>query len=439
MLVKRYHVKDMQEAMDTVIRELGSDAVILNSRRVRQKGWKFFFQKPVLEVMVAYDPAKIPVARRTSGSGASALRGGGLQQLSDGGIGDAANYGRPPVRATGVVSAGAAYTGNTINAMANSSIEPDLGAENVRLASGLGQDNSQNNTSEHLRNLDSRIDSIDSMLSNFLNRFSFVKRDITYDYSEGVENLILSLIENQVREELAHSLARETDAILKRQESTEPAEVMEYLIHEQFGTPEPIQHKKFTQKIILFIGPTGVGKTTSLVKLAANFSVKQKKKVGIINTDTYRIAAQEQLKAYADILSIPLAVVYQVSEILDAVQSMSDRELIFIDTAGKRPGDPQHVEDIERLIELAQPEEVILCLSAPTSFSALTEVIDNYSFIENFKLLVTKLDETQYRGMLLNLVWYSKKKLAYVTTGQNVPDDIQNIDIGSLAAELLNR
>ena len=386
MLVKRYHVKDMQEAMDTVVKELGSDAVILSSRKMRKKGFRNLFKKPLLEVMVAYDPAKIPMTKNLYGT-----------------------Y-LPPKP------------------------EQDKTRED-----GEKDEKSNQVVVEHLQNLDSRIESIDHILNDFMSKFSFVKRDITYDYSEGVEALLVRLVDNQVREELAHSLAKQTDAILKRQNTTNAIEVMEHLILECLGAPEPIQHKKFTQKVVLMIGPTGVGKTTSLVKLAANFCVRQKKKVGIINTDTYRIAAQEQLKAYSDILSIPLGVVYQASEISAQIESMADREIIFIDTAGKRPGDEQHREDILRYMEIARPEDILLCVSASTSFSAMKEVIDTYSFIGDYKLLVTKLDETRYHGIILNLSWYAGRRLAYVTTGQNVPDDIENADTDALADQLLRQ
>ena len=385
MLVKRYHVANMQEAMDTVVKELGSDAVILSSRKVRKKGFLNLFKKPLLEVMVAYDPAKIPMAKNLYGSYLPAKS------------------------------------------------EPEKpAAEN--------EDGKSNQVVvEHLQNLDNRIESIDHILNDFMNKFSFVKRDITYDYSPGVEELLVRLVDNQVRDELAHSLAKETDAILKRQNTTNAAEIMEHLVLEHLGVPEPIQHKKFTQKVVLMIGPTGVGKTTSLVKLAANFCVKQKKKVGIINTDTYRIAAQEQLTAYSDILSIPLGVVYQAGELSEQIEAMADRDIIFIDTAGKRPGDEQHREDILKYMEIANPEDILLCVSASTSFSAMKEVIDTYSFVDDYKLLVTKLDETRYHGIILNLSWYAKRSLAYVTTGQNVPDDIENADTETIANQLLRQ
>ena len=382
MLVKRYHANDMQQAMDTVIKELGSDAVILNSRKVRKKGLKNLFRKPVLEVMVAYDPANVPAVKKLN-----------LPQNS--------------------------YNYNTEKTQK----EKEKAAEKIN--------------SEQLERLDKRIDSIDSMLSDFIEKFSFVKRDITYDYPEDVQELLLKMIDNQVREELAHSLAKETELMLRKQPGTSAAEILEHLILEQLGKPAPILHKKFTQKVILVLGPTGVGKTTTIVKLAADFSVKQKKKTGIINTDTFRIGAQEQLQTYADIMGIPLQVVYRSDELEEALDNMADRDIIFIDTAGKRPGDEQHREDILDIVRLLKPEDILLCLAATTGFASIKEMTDTYGFIDNYRLLITKLDETKYRGPLLNISWYTQKPLAYVTTGQNVPDDIEIIDVESIAKQIV--
>ena len=380
MLVKRYHAKDMQQAMDTVIRELGSDAVILNSRKVRKKGLKNLFRKPILEVMVAYDPANIPSAKKLN----------------------------------------AAY-----------------GAAGADKAQKEQKQKPAPVSNEQLERLDKRIDSIDAMLSDFIDKFSFVKRDITYDYPEDVQELLLRMVENQVREELAHTLAKETEHIMKKQPGTNAAEILEHLVLEQFGRPEPILHKKFTQKVILVLGPTGVGKTTTIVKLAADFSVKQKKKVGIINTDTFRIGAQEQLQTYADILGVPLQVVYWPDELESALGNMSDRDIIFVDTAGKRPGDEQHKQDLINIVRILKPEDVLLCLSATTGFASIKEMVDTYGFVNDYRLMITKLDETKYRGQLLNISWYSQKPLAYVTTGQNVPDDIEVVDVELIAKQIL--
>lgn len=398
MLVKRYHAKDMQQAMETIIKELGSDAIVLNSRKVRKKGLQYFFSKPVLEVMVAYDPEKIPSKRQAFAGGAYGSNGARSKAGEDGGV----------------------------------QLELSRAARHAQGANGQGRcddgvQSAQN--AQQIAGLDKRLSALDSLLTDFFNRFSYVKREVTYDFSPPVEVLLEAMVNSQVKEDLALSLAKETEVILRRQKDTTAREVLEHLMLEMLGEPEPVQLKKFHQKVILFVGPTGVGKTTSLVKLASRFVLGEKKRVGIINTDTYRIAAQEQLRTYAEILSIPLEVVYQLDEMKDAMEAMSDREIILIDTAGKRPGDEQHRQDIEKIMALAAPEDILLCVAATTAFASIQDIVDTYGFMESYKLLVTKMDETKHRGMILSLSWYAKRSIAYMTTGQNVPDDIEVADM----------
>ena len=393
MQVKRYHADDMKQAMDAAIRELGSDAVMLTYSKVRKKGFMNLFRKPILEVQFAYDPATIPSAKKLNVS-----------------------YGQDGSAAGGTASSGI--------------FSPeDKGWGHKQKAAIINN--------EKIEKLDERMNSFEKILADFLDKFTHVKRDITYDYPEEVQNLLIKLIDAQVREDLAHSLAKQTAEMLRQQQGSNATEIIEHLMLEQFGRSEPILHKKFTQKVILVLGPTGVGKTTSIVKLAADFSVKQKKNVGIINTDTYRIGAQEQLQTYADILGIPIQVVYHAHELEEAMENMSDRDIIFVDTAGKRPGDEQHKEDLLEIVRILKPEDILLCLTATTSYSSIKEMVDTYGFVDDYRVMITKLDETKYRGSILNISWYTQKPLAYVTTGQDVPDDIEIADVESLVKQIV--
>jgi flagellar biosynthesis protein FlhF len=411
MEVKRYRAKDMQEALETIKRELGPDAYILSNQKVRLKGIKNLFKKPVFEVMVAYEPERKPFTR--------ALTQSRVQQT---------RHLTPPRSAPPPVSV-------PVPAAAAVPADPTALVSILNRPPAAALTNSA--TEEKLRSLDSRLDNLDRLLGGFMDKFAFVKRDITFDYPEGIAPLVVKLMDNQVREELAHSLCRDAVGIMQSRPDASPGEIMRQLIIEQFGPGEPISHKKFKRRVVLVVGPTGVGKTTTIVKLAANFSIKQKKKVGIINTDSYRIGAQEQLRTYADILDMPVKMVYNPEELTDALAEMQDRDIVFIDTAGKKPGDEAQHEDIEKLTRLAEPDDVLLCISAVTSFASMREIIDSYGFLDDYRLLITKLDETKSRGMLLNLAWYSKKRVSYVTTGQTVPDDVSPIDTDEIASSLL--
>jgi len=390
MQVKRYHAENMKQAMDAAIRELGSDAVMIAHRKIRRKGVKNLFRKPILEVTFTYDPATIPAVKKAAPVFSQPQDDLHLGGSTDKGWGQRSKA----VPATTV-------------------------------------------SNEQFEQLDNRISSFEAILTRFIDKFEYVKRDFAYDYPEEVQKLLGKLIEAQVREDIALNLAKQADQILRQQPGTTAAEIIEHLLLEQLGRAKPILHKKFTQKVILVLGPTGVGKTTTIVKLAADFAVKQKKNVGIINTDTYRIGAQEQLQTYADILGIPLQVVYHAHELDSAMEYMSDRDIIFVDTAGKRPGDEQHKDDLLDIVRVLKPEDILLCLAATTSNSSIKEMVDTYGFVDDYRLMITKLDETKYRGSLVNISWYTQKPLAYVTTGQDVPDDIEIADIESIVKQIV--
>ncbi|MDR2530699.1 MAG: flagellar biosynthesis protein FlhF [Oscillospiraceae bacterium] len=442
MITKKYTGKDMHEIMENVSRELGPEAVILSDQhKVRQKGLSGLFAKPLVEVSVMYDPQQTPAARNYAGganqktwkpslTAAASHYAATAPANANANYAAAAQYAAPGTAT--VQYAAPAFTTVTLPNAGGSAAAP----QGIRASEERAQ-RLLDSSVEQMTNLDRRMSLLERMLSDFVSKFNYVKRDITYDFSQGVTELFVRLVNQQVDEALATQLAAETDRLISVNPEVLPREAMEHLIVEKFGQPAPIRHKKFTKKVVLMLGPTGVGKTTTMVKLAADFALKQGKKVGIINTDTYRIAAHEQIMGYAEILKIPLGIVYQPTDLTAEIDRMSDREIIFIDIAGKSPGDLQHREDVEELLRAARPEDVLLCIAATTSFSAVKEIFDAYSYVPDYKVLVTKLDETKYRGVLLNICWYTKKRLAYLSTGQSVPDDIAEVDARRIAQSLL--
>jgi len=177
-------------------------------------------------------------------------------------------------------------------------------------------------------------------------------------------------------------------------------------------------------RIVALIGPTGVGKTTTIGKLAAGFSIVDKRKVALITADTYRVAAVEQLKTFGEIIGVPVEVVMTPSGLRDAMQRHADKELIFIDTAGRSPHNDLHMSELRSFLKEAQPDFTMLVMSA-TTHSA-----DQYRIYKRFEdltthLIFTKLDETGSAGAILNLLGQTTLPTAYLTNGQNVPDDIE--------------
>lgn len=180
----------------------------------------------------------------------------------------------------------------------------------------------------------------------------------------------------------------------------------------------------FQKKYINVVGPTGVGKTTTIAKIAADSMLKDKKKIAFITTDTFRIAAIEQLKTYAKILSAPVEVCYSFDDFKKAKEAYKDYDVIFIDTAGRNFRNEKYIDDLNDLIHFSNDMETFLVLSLTSKMSDMKVIYEQFSKIAISKFIFTKVDETANYGAMVNLIADSAIGVAYLTNGQNVPDDI---------------
>jgi flagellar biosynthesis protein FlhF len=176
--------------------------------------------------------------------------------------------------------------------------------------------------------------------------------------------------------------------------------------------------------VVALVGPTGVGKTTTIAKLAANFRLKEKSRVGLITVDTYRIAAVEQLRTYAEIMDLPMEVVATPQEMQAAIERLSDLDLVLIDTAGRSPRDEAHIQELRSMLAEADADEVHLVLSSVTNADAMERSVEQFREVGATHLLLTKVDEAVGLGSLVPLLKRCELPLTYVTNGQNVPTDI---------------
>ncbi|MDA1475523.1 flagellar biosynthesis protein FlhF [Bacillus sp. CLL-7-23] len=181
-----------------------------------------------------------------------------------------------------------------------------------------------------------------------------------------------------------------------------------------------------SQYVVLF-GSTGVGKTTTLAKLAATSVLEKQKRIAFITTDTYRIAAVEQLKTYAELLNAPLEVCYSKEEFKAAQEKFADFDHVFIDTAGRNFKDGQYVEELKGIIPFDRNIQAFLVMSATSKYEDMKELLKQFSSISIDQLIFTKLDETDSMGSMMNLLAESKIGLGYITNGQNVPEDIRSL------------
>lgn len=405
MKVKRYVGETAQEAMQKVKSDLGRDAIILNTRKIRKKGLMGFFTKPLIEVVATIDNDISSVERSDKLQGRRSSEHNSKEEYN--------------------------------NAASNFMKELN---ENMQVQKCAGA--SKNNTRHQGHNDDKELIQQDFLeLKNMLSKvYDAVKvdyentklSDIVKKYLKALEDYeVDKVIVNEIKEKLIETLdgeKQQSDAIVRN--------TIYNILSRYMKEPEPFSFAK-GKKVVIVIGPTGVGKTTTLAKLAANMVLTEKKKVGLITSDTYRIAAVEQLKTYSEIIGVPLSIIYTPGEILNAIENYSDKDLILVDTAGRSHKDKYQLMELKTLIKSSIDYEVYMVISATTKFSDCIEIIKNYSFLDDYKLLFTKLDETSAFGVILNVAYITKKPISYITTGQSVPDDIEIADNGKIINCLL--
>ncbi|QDV67270.1 Flagellar biosynthesis protein FlhF [Rosistilla carotiformis] len=200
--------------------------------------------------------------------------------------------------------------------------------------------------------------------------------------------------------------------------------VLRQRLRKRYRTTGPIDVPRDSQRIVALVGPTGVGKTTTIAKLAAGFRLLEKRSVGLITIDTFRIAAVDQLHKYAQVMQLPMEVVAGADEMRAAMQRLRDVDLILIDTVGRSPRDHQQLEITRKLLAHAKPHETHLVLSATSSRSAIESAIQNFAVLDPTAVIISKLDEVERQPDLICFSDAGVPPISYVTTGQNVPDDI---------------
>ncbi|MBI2432820.1 MAG: flagellar biosynthesis protein FlhF [Candidatus Hydrogenedentes bacterium] len=178
-------------------------------------------------------------------------------------------------------------------------------------------------------------------------------------------------------------------------------------------------------RVVALCGPTGVGKTTNLAKLAAHFAVHERLRVGMITTDNYRIAAPEQLRVYANIIGLPIRVATNPKELQEGLYAFREFDLVLMDTAGGSQFNLEQIRELQHALLCAKPHEILLVMSASTQLSDLRNIVSNFSCVRPTAVVFTKLDETSQYGGLFSMVMEAGLKLSYFSIGQNVPDDIR--------------
>jgi len=260
------------------------------------------------------------------------------------------------------------------------------------------------------------------------------------DLPESLFRLFTDLIEADVNEDVARELVDRVRTEASGEELADGAMIqarVARLIEAEVPIAGPIAVEPGRRRLVALVGPTGVGKTTTIAKLAANYRLKEKRNVGLITVDTYRIAAVEQLRTYAEIIDLPMQVVSTPREMREAVRRLDGLDLVLMDTAGRSPRDEIKLQELKSFLNEAGADEVHLVLSSVVGSRTLEQTARRFAAVGTTALILTKLDEATGLGNLLPLLRTSRLPLSYLTNGQNVPDDIETAEAGRLARLIL--
>ena len=410
MIIKKFLGKTEEEAMEAARKELGSGVVVMNVRTVKKKGIAGIFGAKQIEVTVALEE-----------------EGGAVRPARK----DAVRSEQEAVQLERKVQDAQA----AVNVMSESSqnIEKKLDSLQTLLVSRFRQEE------------DARAEQAqqDEAASEEEKESGAAAQDKEPTEQEKFVRLLYNtMLENEVEEKYANQIIDEAD---KNRKPNLPFDYILANVYQKmilkFGKADGITPAENGPKTLIFMGPTGVGKTTTIAKIASHFAVEEKKKIAMLTADTFRIAAAEQLRTYANILEVPFRVIYTAEEFKTAISDFRDYDYIFVDTTGHSHQNEELLEKMKELLATAAEageSQAFLVLSTTTKYRDLQRISSSYKEIADYQLILTKLDETSTLGSLLNLKLFTDADIAYVTCGQNVPDDIEQFNPQKAVKQLLS-
>lgn len=429
MKVKSYLASDMNEAMIKIKSEMGNEAVILSSRKVKKSGLFGFLKKPIYEVVAAIDDESEKekekeriLAKAEELSAEKSKNGISSESPDEKNIND--NMER--------LSSDVEYLKNMLQMIIEDkrrekAVEveekdvklqsPEQSDKNHKQDEDLGENESTGEVKDK-EEPESKDETSSSEKAQSLADRAGERAKIRID--KIIESFKESGLDESYFDELDSRLSK-----LKLSTKSDQNKAVEKIIYDIIGEPFTIEKDIEPGKVIFFVGPTGVGKTTTIAKVAAKLSLVENKKIGLITADTYRIAAVDQLRTYSEILGVPISVIYEPDEMPAVIKKYKDKDFILVDTAGRSHRSEEMQKDLMGLLDKVSGKEVLLVISATTGYKDMCSIVESYSFLSDYKVVVTKLDETASIGGVLGLKMLTDKPLTYFTVGQNVPDDIE--------------
>lgn len=447
MVIKKYLVKSINEAMSKIRIELGKDAIIISQRKVRKSGFSGLFSGKLIEVIAAVETPtneeknvervknnvsnedddfkkSIESIKRlmenkfempdNKNEGISNLNAK-IQEHNE-------NVGKERNNHNMVSNEKEVYNNKVYDNKPYDNKVYDNRAYDNKVYDNRLYDNKAYDNEEYRISVEyvhKEVEELRNLIKKALPQEN--KQDVQEIQQESSEKL--NYLKNRLKEiDIAEEFY---DDILKsaldyKKDDLSPEEILRDI----FERETLVANNELKGRVVL-VGPTGVGKTTTIAKLVGKLALVEKKKVGLITIDTYRIGAIEQLKTYAEIMNIPFKVVITINEMEEAIKSMNDCDVILIDTTGRSSKNSMQISELRAFIQKANPNCVNMVISATTKNRDIKTILKGYSGLEYGSIIITKLDETTVYGSIYNISKNCDKPISFITTGQNVPDDIK--------------
>lgn len=449
--IRTFRAASMQEAMRVMRRELGEDAVVVNTRSiVQRRALPFLKAKCEVEVCARVNHKVKLTSRATAVSAVSTgelpnhTADTAVARISD----DsrvlspselAEHLERELLEPNGIAPSdcGIELSPSLERLIAAPTAKPTNGKPNVAYS-----DKTNIPVLSQFKvpgELNERLDSIQRMLES-LNKTRHLSGDS--EVPPELFQLYTELLDSDVEEEISRDLLFAVRRHVKPEQLHDHdycKSMLTGLVEADFRTASPIKPTPGRRRVVALVGPTGVGKTTTIAKLAANFRLRDGIKMGLVTVDTYRVAAVEQLRTYAEIIDLPMKVVTSPLEMRRALDELVGLDLVLIDTGGRSPRDELKIQELKSLLAEAQVDEVHLVLSLTAGVSSLKAACEKFAVANTSALILTKLDEAAGMGSLLTAARKLPLPVSYLTTGQDVPDDIETANASRMARLVLGQ
>ena len=439
----------MKEAMEQVKEELGSDAVILHTKKYREGGIMGYKAKEVVEVTAAIEESNedsrlkarakrslLPDNDKGAGSHLDVVSPASpvmphtvLNQYKTNGTETGVRMAEAPIAAPSFQPL-MPDKQNLVTAVEQPKEDAEvMSATEVSPAVQPMAVTSNPEDADKIQKLEAELAQMKTLLTQVMSK----------DQPQDEVSLQEALRRQEVDEDILKDMAARTaagDMLMDCLDKRAPEVLAEYLAG-KMNFAEGITLNKHGVRIVALIGATGVGKTTTLAKIAARFVLEKNIRAALITADTYRISAVEQLKTYSDIIGLPLEIVYSPDELKVAIHRHRDKDLILIDTAGRSQHNEYQMKELQDFLAVDSRIEKHLVMSATTKNRDVADILDKFSVCNPGRVIFTKTDETSSLGMIVNLLADKDIALSFMTNGQSVPDDIVPATADKLAALLL--